>query len=275
MKRIKKYFKRLFNIMMEPEIKILPGQIAFFLFLSLVPIITLIIYSGLILSIGTDSVAEFVSKIFPNDISSLLIPYVNNAGIDFGTILFMITGFLIASNGPHSLIIASNTLYKFKHSAYLKRRIKALFMTILLVLLFIFTILVLAFGNSIMNFIVNISFLQNISDKLYLIYIILKWPFALFIVFFIIKILYTWAPDQRIPSKYMNRGAVFTTIMWSIVTVIYSFYVNNFSSYNIFYGGLSNIAAIMMWVYALSLIFVIGIAINTEYYNMNKENEIE
>lgn len=266
MNKIKQYIKRLLNIIKEPEMKILPGQLAFFLFLSLVPIITLVVYFGLIFSVGTDSISVLVNKIFPIEISNLLKPYVNDIGIDFNTIIFMITGFIVASNGPNSLIITSNTLYKIKQDNYIKGRIKALFMTILLIVLFIFTLIVLAFGDKIMLFISNISLLKNIGDKLILIYSLLKWPLALFIIYFIVKILYTWSPSKNIPSKYMKRGAIFTTIMWCIVSMIYSFYINNYANYNLFYGSLANIVVIMIWVYALSYILVIGMIINNEHY---------
>lgn len=271
MNKVKNYFKRLYDIIMKPEMKVLPGQLAFFLFLSLVPIITLVIYTGMILSIGTDSVAVFVSKVFPTDVSNILVPYVNDVGIDFSTIISMVFGFIVASNGANSLIITSNTLYKLEHQSYFKRLLKSILMTLLLVVLFVFIIVVLAFGDKIINFITSIQVLQNISSEIKVVYAILKWPLALFIIFVIIKILYTWAPDKKIPSKYMNRGAIFTTIMWLLVTIIYTFYINNYANYNIFYGSLANIVVIMIWVYALSFILVIGMAINNEHYNMKRD----
>lgn len=250
--------------------KVLPGHLAFFLFLSLVPIITLVLYIGLILSIGTDSVAVFINKILPQDVSSVLIPYVNDVGMDFSTIISMISGFLIASNGAYSLIIASNTLYKIEHKNYFKRLLKSLLMTILLVILFIFIIVVLAFGDKIIHLLITLPIFENISDKILLIYSISKWPVALLIIFIIIKLLYTIAPDKKIPTKYMNRGALFTTIMWLIVTIGYTFYINHYANYNLFYGSLSNIVIIMLWVYILSFILVIGMAINNDHYITKK-----
>ena len=252
--------------------KVLPGQLAFFLFLSLVPIITLVIYTGFILSIGTDSVAVFINKVFPTDISNLLIPYVNDVGIDISTITFMIVGFLIASNGPHSLIITSNSLYKIEHTNYFKRLFKSLFMTILLVLLFIFIMLVLAFGDRIVDFLIHIDFLTKFTNEILLIYSILKWPIGILLIFIIVKLLYTLGPDKDISSKYMTRGAIFTTIMWIIVTKGYRIYINGYANYNLFYGSLANIVVIMLWVYALSFIFVIGMAINNEHYMMEKKD---
>ena len=43
---------------------------------------------------------------------------------------------------------------------------------------------------------------------------------------------------------------------------IYSIYIDSFSNYNIFYGNISNILILLMWVYILSYIFVLGMAIN-------------
>lgn len=271
MNKIKNYFKRLYDIIIKPEMKVLPGELAFFLFLSLVPIITLVVYMGLIFSIGTDSVAVFVSKVFPTDVSNLLVPYVNDVGMDFSTIIFMISGFLMASNGASSLIITSNALYKIEHKNYFKRLLKSLFMTILLVILFIFIIVVLAFGDKIIELIISIPFLHSISDKIQIVYAISKWPIGLIFIFAIVKLLYTISPDRKIPSKYMNRGAVFTTISWVLVTIVYTFYINNYANYNILYGSLANIIVIMLWVYILSFILVIGMAINNEHYIMKKD----
>ena len=272
MNKIKNYFKRLYDITMKPEMKVLPGELAFFLFLSLVPIITLVVYMGLIFSIGTDSVAVFIDKVFPANVSDILVPYVNDVGMDFGTIIFMISGFLMASNGASSLIITSNTLYKIEHKNYFKRLLKSLLMTVLLVVLFIFIIVVLAFGDKIVNLLISLPILHNIGDEILVIYSILKWPIGLLFIFVIIKIIYTIAPDKKIPSKYMNRGALFTTLMWLIVTVGYTFYINNYADYNLFYGSLSNIIVIMLWVYVLSFILVIGMAINNEHYIMENKN---
>ena len=90
MNKIKEYFENLISIIRKPEMKILPGHLAFFLFLSIGPIITLIVYFGMIFSIGTDSVLDLVNRLFPEDIAMLLQPYVNDMGIDIHTILFMI-----------------------------------------------------------------------------------------------------------------------------------------------------------------------------------------
>ncbi len=266
MDKLKRVIKHLWDIIGKEEMRILPGNLAFFLVLSAIPIITLLGLLASMFSISVSTVIEFMTDTFPKEVSDLLVPFISGNGFDVNILTFMTIGFFLASNGPHSIIIASDTVYGIEPDDLLSRRIKSLFLTILLVNLFIFILIVLAFGNNIVATLLNMKILQSLSSDLYHIFVLLKWPVAFILIFFTIKLLYTVAPDKKIPSKYMNRGAIFTTLGWMVITAIYSYYVSHFASYDIFYGGLSNIIIMMMWIYILSYILVIGIAINANTY---------
>lgn len=266
MNHFKKVIKHLWEIIRKEEMRILPGNLAFFLVLSAIPIITLLGVFASMFSISVSTVIEFMNDTFPKEVSAILVPFISGNGFDVNIFTFMVIGFFLASNGPHSIIIASDTVYGIEPNDLLPRRIKSIFLTLLLVNLFLFILIVLAFGNSIVSTLLNLEVLKPVSGDLYRLFILLKWPIAFILIFFTIKLLYTIAPDRKIPSKYMNRGAIFTTLGWTIVTAIYSYYVSHFASYDLFYGGLSNIIILMMWIYILSYILVIGIAINAEYY---------
>ena len=209
----------------------------------------------------------------PKEINSILIPFITGNGIDLKVSFYLIIGFVLASNGAYSIVVTCNQLYGFDSSNYFKRRIKALFLTILLVVLFIFILVVLGFGDSIINFIVNLKFLNIFSDSINLLYSVLKWPTSFFLILFIIKLIYVIAPDEKIASKHTTKGALFTTLGLIVSSMIYSYYVTNFTRYDIFYGSLTNIVVMMMWVYIISYIFVIGILINTNSYNIDKNSK--
>ena len=270
MKRIYNYLKKILDITSKREMRILPGQLSFFMVLSLVPTITLLIFIFTNFSISLDVVINFIEETFPSEIGNLIIPNIAFSGSFMNIILFMIMGFIIASNGPHSIIVASNVLYKIDGSNFLKRRIKAIFMTLLLILLFLITTVTLAFGSSILKIILDFNIIRNFNQELYQMIELVKWPVSMMFMFFIIKLLYTIAPDSPIPSKYMNKGALTTTFGWAFVTSIYSYYIGNFANYGIFYGSLSNLVILMIWIYILAYIFVLGIVINTSYYNKDK-----
>ena len=275
MARIKSILKKLYAIISKPEMLILPANLAFFLVLSVIPIIVLIGLIASTFSISLDLVIEFINDNLPTQISEIIASFIIGKGIDFNVGFFTITAFILASNGPHSIIVTSNTLYNFEQGSYLNRRIKAFILTIILVTLFIFILVVLAFGNVILKAIFEIGILKNISSVVYSLFVYLKWPIAFFIIFFSIKLLYTIAPDKNIPSRFVNKGAMFTTLGWILTTAIYSYYVSHFSKYDIFYGSLSNIIILMMYIYFLSYILVLGIAINSNSYEMEKSNSIK
>lgn len=269
----KRYLKKLIKIIKKSEMRILPGNIAFFMVLSIFPIITL---SGIFASmfhISLNSILSMMSDILPGQVYNLILPYVSGNGMDIHIGFSMLLGYIFASNGAHSIIVCSNTLYDIPHSNYLSRRIKALFLTIILVVLFVFTLIVLAFGNSILQFILSFDFFGSFGDKIYYLFLLLKWPTAIIFIFFMIKLIFTVSPDKTIKSSNTTKGAFFTTISWMVSTFIYSYYVQHFSHYDIFYGSLANIIIMMIWVYILAYTLVVGIAINTQSYRDDSKDK--
>ena len=108
MKRIKAILKRLYLVIEKPQMRILPGNLAFFLVLSIIPIITLIGFIASYFSLSIDSLVSFLRSALPNEINEILLPFIQGKGIDGNIIFYMITGFIVASNGAHSIILTSN-----------------------------------------------------------------------------------------------------------------------------------------------------------------------
>ena len=269
----KRYFRKLIKIIKKPEMRVLPGNIAFFMVLSIFPIITLCGLCASMFNISLNNILDMMNDILPSQVYNLIVPYISGNGADIHIGFSMLLGYIFASNGAHSIIVCSNTLYDIPHSNYLSRRIKALFLTIILVVLFVFTLFVLAFGNSILQFILSTSFFGSFGDKIYYLFLLLKWPIAIIFIFFMIKLIFTVSPDAAIKSSNTTKGAFFTTISWMISTFIYSYYVLHFSHYDIFYGSMANIIIMMIWVYILAITLVIGIAINTQSYRDDSKDK--
>lgn len=270
-----KYIKNFYEILMTPSIRVLPGSLAFFLVMSVVPAITLVAAICAKFSLSTVEITNFFGTILPKGVEELLLSIF--AGVDSNPSLWtIILGFILASNGTHAMILASNTLYDIPNKNYLARRIKALFLMVILAMLALFIIVVLAFGNSILAFILNLEIFSKISNVVFDLFIIFKWPTAIVVIFLLIKVLYTISIDKNVPSKYMNKGAIFSTVGLVLGTAVYAYYANNIADYSYMYGNLANIIMLMLLVYFISYILVIGIAINANIYNLeNKKEELE
>lgn len=272
MQRLKGYIKKLYDIIITPSMSYLPGNLAFYLVLSIFPILTLIGVIASNFSINVGSLIEIIDTALPKNVGEMLSNFIMGKGFDSNVGIFMIIGFFLASNGADAIILSSNNLYGFPNSDYIKRRIKAIFIIVLIILLFIFMLGFLAFGSHILDFILKLINDKVIVSLITTLFNVLKWPFSIFIIYFNVKLIYTIAPDWKILSKHTTKGAVFTTIGWIVVVQIYSYYVSNFANYDIFYGSLSNIVVLMLLVYIISYILVIGIAINVKSYEYKVEN---
>ena len=111
-----------------------------------------------------------------------------------------------------------------------------------------------------------------LEHYLHSVYDILKYPISFLLIFIDFKVLYTVAPNKRIPSAYNNYGTLFTTIAWIIITRVYSMYLNRFNTYDIFYGSFGNVVIMLFWVYLLAYVFTMGMAINAEHYFKSQES---
>lgn len=272
MEKSKRFFKNVIETLKRPDMTILPGQLAFFFILSLVPTITILMYVANFLSISVEDVVNYFNLASNSTIVELLKPSLTNTEFSFSMLILIIVGIYIASNGMNSIIVTANSIYGIDQKPFLERRIKAIIMVFILIMLFLFMILVPIFGNFLLDLIKEVSGKENVYDIMNF----LKTPFSWFTVFFFIKILYTIAPDKEIPSAHVNFGALFTSIGWLISTEIYLYYVGHFANYNFYYSSLSNIAILMIWVYILATIFVIGMGINhkEEPYEMEKTQKL-
>lgn len=211
---------------------------------------------------------EFMNGYLPQGVGELLLPLVYKTDFKFGLGIFFITSFLIASNGINSIIRAADKLYHIKASSWLYRRVKAIFILMLLVSLITFMLLVPVFGNKIVTLLSTLDLTDNLYDKVHAIYQYLKWPLTVFFIFFIVKLIYVLVPSKRIKSSLVTKGALFTTLGWLIITVLFSQYIDNISRYHLFYGSLANVIILMLWIYVLVFIFVMGLM-----YNVHNETD--
>lgn len=269
--RFSAFMKNLKEVRKKPEMQILPGQLAFFLLLSIIPFCAIVSVIATRFNISVESILNAASDNLPQEVYDFISDLVSGRSNNINIIIFSILGFILASNGPHSMIIGSNLLYNIPIEDSVSRRIKAILMAVILVILFIFVLLVPAFGDQIVRLITDAVPYDSVDKTIVNLYNILKYPISIFIIFFFVKLLYVMAPDKTIKSRTTTKGAIVTTFGWIVATEIYSFYVKEFATYNILYGSVANLLILFMWIYILSYIFVLGMALNAASYNTDKE----
>lgn len=276
MEQVRNFFKKVIELIKRPETRILPGNLAFFFVMSIIPIVALIGALATRFSISYESIKDGINITVPGGVGEFITSIINGQGFTFNIGVFLVSAFILASNGMHSIIIASNEIYKIKHKDFLTRRIKAILMTIILVEILFVLLAIPVFGDTIFGiFRENINS-QKAIDFFYRVYKLVKYPISLGIIYFNIKLIYVIAPDEEIGSVTTTKGSIFTTVSWIIASEVYSFYLDTFTKYDIFYGSVSNILILLLWVYVLSFIFVLGLIINAgTYKSMQMKKTVE
>jgi membrane protein len=61
-------------------------------------------------------------------------------------------------------------------------------------------------------------------------------------------------------------GAIMSTVMWFLTTIIFGWYVTRFANYSQVYGSLGAGIALLFWLYIISLSVLCGAEFNVEFY---------
>lgn len=275
--KIKRGIHNFFKVLKRPEMEILPGHLAFSFVLSLVPTLTILTYIATMLHFDMSFISDFMKNAFSEDFANLLLGANTAIKADLNFFITLIVGYVIASNGAASIITSSNMIYGIKNDIFLKRRIKSFMMILIIILLFVFLLIFNVFGDKIIEMFGLMDISKKMLVNITLIISVLKGPISWFIIFLFIKIIFTMAPDKKIQAKEVNKGAIFTSVGFVIVTYIYSAYTTNIAKYDVFYGNLASIVVLMIWFYLLSYIITIGLAFNyrEEVITLEKTSKLD
>ncbi len=266
-RKLKTFIKDILEILSTPELKILPGQIAFFALMSIVPLIGLIGSILTKLKININAIVELISFVVPVDTAMLITDGLYNGKLSFlSTTIYVIIALYVSSNLTSSIILASDSIYGVPQTDTLERRVKALVMIFLIIPVICISIIVPTFEISVYETLANAPNPVSSLGTIRMIYRILEVPLTMLLLYINIKILYTVAPDKPVRSSETTSGAIFTTISWYIAIIIYRIYAANaVNNYNVLYGSLSSIIILLFWLYILAYLFTIGMGINVVY----------
>lgn len=98
-----------------------------------------------------------------------------------------------------------------------------------------------------------------------------RWPVLLVILIGSLMIIYQVAPS-RTPAKFswVNYGAIFAALLWLAASLLFSYYVSNFSSYDKLYGSFAAIIILQLWLYISALVIFLGAELNSEMEHQTK-----
>lgn len=181
-----------------------------------------------------------------------------------------ISALYFATNGVSNLMQAFNrSSLIVEKRTWLKRRAIALGLTIVISTALLIAITIMTAGQALIG-IIRVHIYTKAHIWLYLISFS-RWVIVIAIFFVTISLLYRYGPANKQKWKFLNTGSIIGTILAILTSLGFSYYINNFSSYNKIYGSIGTLVILMLWLYLNSLIVLIGFELNA-YIEFAKRN---
>jgi membrane protein len=75
-------------------------------------------------------------------------------------------------------------------------------------------------------------------------------------------LLYYLGPNRPMRFASVWPGAIVATLLWGISTQLFGWYVRNLANYNVLYGSIAAVIALVVWMYVLAVVALVGCEFN-------------
>jgi len=165
------------------------------------------------------------------------------------------------SNGMMSMLRGFEKRYEISYKARtgIRRRLVALQLTVILGLLLIVSLVAIVLGRSLASAL--LAWTQVDYDG-YVVLLYVRWVAIIVLFYAGISLLYRYGPALKQRMRFFTPGATLATILSISSSVGFSYYVNQFETYNQFYGSLGALIVLMLWLQINAIIILIGYELN-------------
>lgn len=81
---------------------------------------------------------------------------------------------------------------------------------------------------------------------------------AFVFIFLLFLLIYKYVPARRIPWRMAVIAATFTAVLWELLKAGFGLYLTQIADYRSVYGGVATLVIVVVWIYYLSIVFVLG-----------------
>lgn len=248
------------------DIMIRANSMAFSFFIAIFP--ALIFLISLLPYLPIDNFIEnlklSILSLFPTEAADFVIELIDElTQIERGGLLSIgiALALFFASNGILSMMRGFNKQYEisYKSRTVLQKRGTAIFLTIALSTFLIISVMIIILGKSLIDQLFHWAKLDNFSYNAFL---VLRWLIVSILIYFGIALIYHLGPALRKRLRFLSAGASVATFLIILSSLGFSYFVNQFETYNRIYGSIGVLIVILLLFQINSLIILIGYELN-------------
>lgn len=259
--------KRALGRIISSEAGLRCAGVAFYGFLSLFPAIaSAVILFGLFLDQSLISrILDTAAPLLPSGPQTILreqltrLQEANNTSLGIGLLLTLGFALWSGTRGTNAMVYAVTRAYREKDErSFLHSAIISISLTLMAYFIAAIAMTAIAVIPITLNLVGFSSQLESYIG-------FLRWPLIAALIIGATILFYRIAPHRN-PAKlaWILPGAILSSTLWLIASWGFSFYVENFGSYDATFGSLSAVVVLLLWMYYSSMIFVLGAMINAE-----------
>lgn len=184
------------------------------------------------------------------------------------TVLFSL---IFATNGTHQLVDGFN--HNQVRRSFIKDYSVSLLITSLFIAALILSILGIYYAEVVTKLLNSEKNLSWIAENLTAIISFVSFP----LFYFLLLSGFYWLGTERI-HRWVHAlpGALLTTVLFMLVTYLFAIFLKNFARYNVLYGSIGTMIALMVWVNLNIIIILLGNELNLSVRKMkNTKVKIE
>jgi len=258
------FLKDVYARFMNDDLLSIGAQATFFLLFSLFPflifLIALITYMPMV---NLQDSIQVLTALIPANAYLILRDIVNQTLANRSVTLLsfgVLSALWSSASGVTSLIRGINRAYDQEETRRSwKITAVSLYFTLELAIAIIFSLILIVFGKVLGT---QLFHFLGFSDASLQVWNYVGYIIALITTILVFISLYYNTPNRRSKFREVIPGAVVASLGWVIISIAFSYYIDNFGNYSKVYGSLGGIIALLMWLYVSSIIILMGAEIN-------------
>jgi membrane protein len=267
-------FWRVLKGILEDRILYTSGGVAFFTLLGFFPAVaTIVSIYGFVADVSTirEHMTLLVS-ILPDGAITLISNQMAHIANQRGTLslVFFTVALWSANSGVAALFDAFNVIYKEKET----RSLVALYgMTFLFTLAWIAFLLAAIGAVIVLPLVLTFIGMSTPAERFLS---IMRWPILLMVLIPWLAALYRYGPSRRSAKwRWVTWGSAIAAVLWILTSMVFSWYVASFESYNRLYGSLGAGVGFMVWIWLSVVVILIGAELNAEMEHQTARDTTE
>lgn len=244
------------------------AALAYYLLFALFPLLIFISNVLGLLKLDISAIIQVLQRILPSDIVGLVETYLEHVSHTSSQVLLgfaLVFSIWFPMRAAKGLMDDVRLAYHLdKPTDVVRYTVRQLAYTIVLLLVIGLTLLFSTLGKQVLGYINYLIPEQTMRISVYFIDI---WQYLRFVpvgllMYAALGTLYAASLDKRQPVKNFLPGMIAALSTWMIVSVGFSFYVENIANFSVIYGTLGAVIVLLMWLYMTAVILILGAELN-------------